>query len=224
MVTAAWAAGARWASPRTGLVDRMVKERRSAAGASQAAESAKGLHDTRLPSWTGSSLSVLSLATNMGERLAGNLTDGNLDSRVDAFNRYKRAQGTLVLDKEQEDFKNVAAPISGLDRLLAISQEHISAVSRIPLVKWTGKAWIKNALDHVIQSCMNEPGLELVSGRRQRHRPTGTTQTLNILATAGIKTRDEARDDLGLGPVGAERKSHGIQRNSQPQNKKRTFS
>ena len=33
------------------------------------------------------------------------------------------------------------------------------------------KAWIKNALDHVIQSCMNEPGLEFVLGRRRRHRP-----------------------------------------------------
>ena len=32
------------------------------------------------------------------------------------------------------------------------------------------------------------------------------------------------RAELRLGPVGDERKSHGIQRNSEPQNKKRTFS
>jgi len=61
------------------------------------------------------------------------------------------------------------------------------------------KAWIKNALDHVIQVCMNEPGLEFVWVGDDAIDPLQQAQTLNILVTAGIKTRDEARADLGLG-------------------------
>ena len=77
------------------------------------------------------------------------------------------------------------------------------------------KAWIKNALDHVIQSCMNEPGLDVWVGD-DAIDPLQQAQTLNILVTAGIKTRDEARAELGHGPVGGGRESHGIQRNSRP--------
>ncbi len=61
------------------------------------------------------------------------------------------------------------------------------------------KAWIKNALDHVIQVCMNEPGLEFVWVGDDAIDPLQQAQTLNILVTAGIKTREEARADLGLG-------------------------
>ena len=64
------------------------------------------------------------------------------------------------------------------------------------------KAWIKNALDHVIQVCMNEPGLEFVWVGDDAIDPLKQAQTLNILVTAGIKTRDEARADLGLGAGG----------------------
>ena len=85
--------------------------------------------------------SVYVLMTNMGERLGGNASDGSdLASHVDAFNRYKKAQGTLVLDKEAEDFKNVAMPLGGLDRLQAQSQEQVSSVSRIPLVKASARS------------------------------------------------------------------------------------
>ena len=38
------------------------------------------------------------------------------------------------------------------------------------------------------------------------------------------KAREGARAELGLGPVGDEPESHGIPRNSEHQNKKRTFS
>jgi len=64
------------------------------------------------------------------------------------------------------------------------------------------KAWIKNALDHVIQVCMNEPGLEFVWVGDDAIDPLQQAQTLNILVSAGIKTRDEARADLGLGAGG----------------------
>src|SRR5271154_1310228 len=64
------------------------------------------------------------------------------------------------------------------------------------------KAWVKNALDHVIQSCMNEPGLEFVWLGNDAIDPLRQAQTLNILVGAGIKTREEARADLGLAPAG----------------------
>jgi hypothetical protein len=63
------------------------------------------------------------------------------------------------------------------------------------------KAWVKNALDHVIQECMAEPGLEFVWVGDDAIDPLEQAQTLQILVGAGIKTREEARADLGLGPT-----------------------
>jgi hypothetical protein len=62
------------------------------------------------------------------------------------------------------------------------------------------KRWLKNALDHVIHVCMNEPGLEFVWVGDDAVDPLEQAQTLNILVSAGIKTREEARADLGLAP------------------------
>jgi hypothetical protein len=64
------------------------------------------------------------------------------------------------------------------------------------------KAWVKNALDCVIQDCMNEPGLEFVWVGDDAVDPLEQAQTLQILVGAGIKTREEARADLGLAPAG----------------------
>ncbi len=64
------------------------------------------------------------------------------------------------------------------------------------------KAWVKSALDHVICVCMNEPGLEFVWVGDDAVDPLEQAQTLQILVSAGIKTREEARADLGLGPTG----------------------
>jgi hypothetical protein len=61
------------------------------------------------------------------------------------------------------------------------------------------KAWIKSALDHVIQVNMNEPGLEFVWVGDDAIDPLQQAQTLQILVSAGIKTREEARAELGLG-------------------------
>ncbi len=64
------------------------------------------------------------------------------------------------------------------------------------------KAWVKNALDLVIQGCMGEPGLEFVWVGDDAIDPLEQAQTLEILVGAGIKTREEARADLGLAPAG----------------------
>jgi Phage portal protein len=64
------------------------------------------------------------------------------------------------------------------------------------------KAWVKNALDHAICVCMNEPALEFVWVGDDAVDPLEQAQTLEILVGAGIKTREEARADLGLAPAG----------------------
>jgi hypothetical protein len=65
------------------------------------------------------------------------------------------------------------------------------------------KSWIKNALDQIIQVSMGEPGLEFVWVGDDAVDPLQQAQTLQILVGAGIKTREEARAELGLGSNGA---------------------
>ena len=60
------------------------------------------------------------------------------------------------------------------------------------------KNWIKTALDRLIQQCMDEPGLEFVWVGDDAIDPLQQAQTLQILVGAGIKTREEARAELGL--------------------------
>jgi hypothetical protein len=76
------------------------------------------------------------------------------------------------------------------------------------------KSWIKSALDHVIQVSMNEPGLEFVRVGDDAVDPLQQAQTLNILVSAGIKTREEARADLGLGAVGGKGPAGGAAGNA----------
>jgi hypothetical protein len=64
------------------------------------------------------------------------------------------------------------------------------------------KAWVKSALDHVIQIHLGAPELEFVWVGDDAIDPLQQAQTLNILVGAGIKTREEARADLGLAPEG----------------------
>jgi hypothetical protein len=64
------------------------------------------------------------------------------------------------------------------------------------------KNWVKSALDRVIQVCMGEPDLEFAWVGDDAIDPLQQAQTLNILVSAGIKTREEARAELGLGGEG----------------------
>jgi hypothetical protein len=60
------------------------------------------------------------------------------------------------------------------------------------------KAWVKSALDVVVQDCLKQPDLEFVWVGDDGVDPLEQAQTLNILVGAGIKTREEARAELGL--------------------------
>jgi portal protein len=63
------------------------------------------------------------------------------------------------------------------------------------------RAWIKNALDRVIQLYLGAPDLEFVWVGDDATDPLQQAQTLQILVSAGIKTKDEARAELGLAPM-----------------------
>lgn len=79
-----------------------------------------------------STYSTMVLATDGDSILSGG--DGQpVLKRADVFNATRDNRGMMVIDKTSEDVKNVAVPISGLDKLQAQSQEQLSSVSRIPL-------------------------------------------------------------------------------------------
>ncbi|WP_374413257.1 DUF1073 domain-containing protein [Novosphingobium colocasiae] len=81
--------------------------------------------------------SVMVLKTDMEAVLGGGTGDG-IFARVDLFNKTRDNRGTFVVDMNAEDFSNVSAPIAGLDKLQAQSQEQMSSVSGIPLVVLLG--------------------------------------------------------------------------------------
>jgi hypothetical protein len=64
------------------------------------------------------------------------------------------------------------------------------------------KAWVKALLDSVIQTCLGSPDLEFAWVGDDAIDPLQQAQTLQILVGAGIKTREEARAELGLGGEG----------------------
>ena len=76
------------------------------------------------------------LRTNMSE--TSQAGGKGLFDRLDLFNALRDNQGVMALDKDSEEFQNIQASLSTLDALQAQTQEHMAAVSRIPLVKLTG--------------------------------------------------------------------------------------
>jgi uncharacterized protein len=80
--------------------------------------------------------SVNVLRTNMDATTA--VGGDQLFARVALFNNIKNNQGTMLIDKDSEDWSNVSTPLGGLDSLQAQAQEHMAAIARIPLVKLLG--------------------------------------------------------------------------------------
>lgn len=81
--------------------------------------------------------SVPVLLTNMASVLAGGCGD-DVFNRLAFFNRMRSNRGAWAIDKESEEFKFENVPLSGLDALQGQSQEQMSSVSSIPLVKLLG--------------------------------------------------------------------------------------
>lgn len=84
-----------------------------------------------------SNFSIRGIKTNLLAMLADGSAQGLID-RVETFNRLSDNRGTMMLDKDTEDFFLNNVPLRGLDLLQAQAQEHMAAPTHIPLVKLTG--------------------------------------------------------------------------------------
>lgn len=84
------------------------------------------------------SFSINVLATDLSTLLQSPTGDASVLNRVLAFNAIRNNNGTMVINKDTEEWSNVSTPIAGLHELQAQSQEHMSSVARIPLVKLLG--------------------------------------------------------------------------------------
>lgn len=111
------------------------------------------------------SFNVPVLKTNMQGVLQGGAAD-NLIARVTMWNKFRDNRGTLVLDKDSEEFAQIAASLGTLDKLQAQAQEQMAAVCGLPLVVLLGitpsglnassegemdayRAWIHAQQEHV---------------------------------------------------------------------------
>ncbi|SCZ55779.1 MULTISPECIES: DUF1073 domain-containing protein [Photorhabdus] len=84
------------------------------------------------------SFSVSGFKTNLQSTLQGQTNSPDqLIYRAELFNKMRDNRGVMMLDNEEEFFQ-FNTPLSGLDSLQAQSQEHMSSVSSIPLVIFTG--------------------------------------------------------------------------------------
>lgn len=82
--------------------------------------------------------STSGIATDM-EAFLADPTDVNIMAkRALAFNLGRDNKGLMMIDKDSEEFFQFNTPLGSLDHLQAQAQEHMSAVSSIPLVKLLG--------------------------------------------------------------------------------------
>jgi phage-related protein (TIGR01555 family) len=84
-----------------------------------------------------SAFSTMVLQTNMSAFLTENAAR-SLEDRIEAFNLMRDNFGTMTVDKDTEDLKNVSAPLAGLDELQAQAEEHMLIPMRAPLLKAFG--------------------------------------------------------------------------------------
>lgn len=85
-----------------------------------------------------SAFSIFVLKTNLIEQLNAQGGQSDLFDRLDLFNMIRDNRGLMAIDKDREEFENVAAPLGTLDALQAQTQEHMSAISGIPIVELLG--------------------------------------------------------------------------------------
>ncbi len=81
---------------------------------------------------------VWGVKTDMQAMLSGADDASQLIKRAELFNRARDNRGLMMIDKENEDFFNVSAPLAGLDKLQAQAQEQMASVFAIPLVVLLG--------------------------------------------------------------------------------------
>lgn len=80
---------------------------------------------------------VWTLKTDMAQLLNKGGVE-NFFNRMQMFNLGRDNHGVNAIDKDKEEFGNVSAPLGGLDKLQAQSQEQMCAPTGLPLVYLTG--------------------------------------------------------------------------------------
>lgn len=83
------------------------------------------------------SFSTMVLKTNLAAVLDAGGAEQMLRRAV-LFNQARDNRNLMMIDRDTEDFANVSAPLGSLDRLQAQSQEHMAAVTGIPLIVLLG--------------------------------------------------------------------------------------
>ncbi len=83
------------------------------------------------------SFSTMVLKTNLAAVLNAEGAEQMLRRAV-LFNQARDNRHLMMIDRDTEDFANVSAPLGSLDRLQAQSQEHMAAVTGIPLIVLLG--------------------------------------------------------------------------------------
>jgi len=78
--------------------------------------------------------STRGIKTNMQSVLEEGAEGDSLFARMDLFNNLADNRGMMALDKDTEDFFDVATPLGTLDKLEAQSQEHVAGFANIPLI------------------------------------------------------------------------------------------
>lgn len=81
--------------------------------------------------------SVSILKTDLSAVLSGG-DDADMNKRAALFNNLRDNRNMMLLDKDGEEYDQVNTPLSGMSDLQAQSQEQLSSISSIPLVKFWG--------------------------------------------------------------------------------------
>jgi phage-related protein (TIGR01555 family) len=79
--------------------------------------------------------------TGLKTNLTGVLNGGGgeeMDRRAQLFNQSRDNRNMMLIDKDGEELFNVSVPLTGLDKLQAQAQEHMSSVAGIPLIVLLG--------------------------------------------------------------------------------------
>lgn len=84
-----------------------------------------------------SAFSIMVLQTDLGSVL-NNGGGQAMALRAQLFNQTRDNKGLMMVNKDTEDLKNVTMPLGTLDKLQAQAQEHMAAVTGIPLVVLLG--------------------------------------------------------------------------------------
>ena len=121
---------------------------------------------------------------------------GDILARLALFNEFRDNQGVFAVNKNTEDFKNVSAPISGLDELQAQSQEHLFAIGRIPAVKFAG---IQPKGLNATSEGELRAFYDTIHGYQEHFRPQLTTMIdIAQISLFGERDRDITYDFLSL--------------------------